>query len=83
MSEVQVVTTCQTDPQAGFRCMVIWLRSKGYTTQADDLEAYAASEAQLRVAIEEICQQRATKALTRSRLRHALAGIDWRKAGPI
>lgn len=71
------------DPQVGFRCLVIWLRSVKLDSQADDLEAYAAEAAKLPAAIEEICQQRATKALTRSRLRHALAGIDWRKAGPV
>lgn len=79
----QYVESVQPDPQAGFRCMAIWLRSKGYNVQAEDLEAYAARERKLRDDVEEICQQRATKALTRSRLRHALAGIDWRKAGPV
>ncbi len=30
--------------------------------------------------IEEICQQRATSPITRARLRHLEAGVDWRKA---
>lgn len=34
----------------------------------------------LREGIEEICHQRATSPITRARLRHLLAGIDWRKA---
>jgi hypothetical protein len=36
--------------------------------------------ARLRREVEEICQQRATSPITRSRLRHSLAGVDWRKA---
>jgi hypothetical protein len=34
---------------------------------------------QLKAAVEEICQQRTTSPITRARLRHALAGVDWRK----
>ncbi len=30
--------------------------------------------------IEEICHERATSPITRARLRHLTAGVDWRKA---
>jgi hypothetical protein len=34
----------------------------------------------LRRQIEEVCKQRATSPITRARLRHVVAGVDWRKA---
>jgi hypothetical protein len=34
----------------------------------------------LSTGVEEICQQRATSPLTRARLRHLTAGVNWRKA---
>lgn len=37
-------------------------------------------DSSLREAVEQICQERATSPITRARLRHALAGVDWRKA---
>lgn len=69
----------RSDPVTGIRCMGIWLQSNGFKTQAVDCAAYAATLGYMKRSIEEVCQQRATSPITRARLRHALAGIDWRK----
>lgn len=70
----------RTDPADGIRCMGIWLHSIGFKTQANDCNAYAATVRALERSVEEICRERATSPITRARLRHALAGVDWRKA---
>lgn len=70
----------RTDPADGVRCMGVWLEGVGFKTQSVDCYAYAATVKALQRAVEEICQERATSPITRARLRHALAGVDWRKA---
>ena len=81
-SKVESVSTEQraVDPDVGMRCMATWLRSNGFRIQADDAEFYAKQVTKLKDDIASICLHRDTAPLTRSRLRHAMAGVDWRKA---
>lgn len=81
-SKVESVSTEQraVDPDVGMRCMATWLRSNGFRIQADDAEFYAKQVTKLKDDIEAIAQHRGTLPLTRARLRHAVAGVDWRKA---
>ena len=81
-SKVESVSTEQraVDPDVGMRCMATWLRSNGFRIQADDAEFYAKQVTKLEDDIASIRLHRDTAPLTRSRLRHAMAGVDWRQA---
>jgi len=59
---------------------ILQIKGSEAATLVDEIERLQRRVAELERAVEEICRERATPPITRARLRHALAGVDWRKA---